>query len=109
MASYRFKWYVTAQLRSFRQRSRHIHTRNTCIKLHANQVRLHRPHVADEVIVTGTFDNWAKDTKLDQKGRFHEKVVEIPETKDEILYKVRDIARLRVMFVARAANIASSL
>ena len=40
--------------------------------------------------MTGTFDNWSKSNKL-EKQTFggYEKTVEIPETKEKILYKVR--------------------
>ena len=48
----------------------------------------HREHPeASEVFVTGTFDDWGKTEKLDRKGDFFEKDVQLPN-KDKILYKV---------------------
>lgn len=49
-----------------------------------------REHPAEEVFVTGTFDDWKKSTKLDKLGSAHEKTVELPKSKsdDKILYKV---------------------
>ncbi|QDS70593.1 hypothetical protein FKW77_000107 [Venturia effusa] len=41
---------------------------------------------ANEVFVTGTFDDWGKTEKLDRKGDFFEKDVQLPN-KDKILYK----------------------
>ncbi len=40
------------------------------------------------MFVTGTFDNWAKTTKLDKVGSAFEKTVDIPQSDDKILYKV---------------------
>ncbi|KAF2769092.1 hypothetical protein EJ03DRAFT_106523 [Teratosphaeria nubilosa] len=45
------------------------------------------PHKAEEVYVTGTFDNWGKTVKLDKKDTVHEKWVSLPQTSDKILYK----------------------
>ncbi|KAI1949755.1 Cruciform DNA binding protein [Ophidiomyces ophidiicola] len=46
------------------------------------------PHPADEVIVTGTFDNWSKSIKLEKSpsGAFR-KEVDLPETFEKVLYK----------------------
>ncbi|TID27017.1 Phosphatidylserine decarboxylase proenzyme 1 [Venturia nashicola] len=41
---------------------------------------------ANEVFVTGTFDDWGKTEKLHRKGDFFEKDVQLPN-KDKILYK----------------------
>jgi len=41
---------------------------------------------ANEVYVTGTFDDWGKTVKLDRKGDFFEKDVQLPN-KDKIRYK----------------------
>ncbi|TPX12232.1 uncharacterized protein E0L32_007118 [Thyridium curvatum] len=46
-----------------------------------------RPHAAEEVYVTGTFDNWAKTEKLEKKGDHFEKTVTLPDFTDKILYK----------------------
>jgi hypothetical protein len=43
---------------------------------------------ASEVFVTGTFDDWGQTEKLEKKGDFFEKDVQLPN-KDKILYKVR--------------------
>lgn len=49
---------------------------------------LNREHPAEEVYVTGTFDNWSKSTKLEKVGTAHEKTVELAKTDDKIWYKV---------------------
>ncbi|KAL2047778.1 hypothetical protein ABVK25_011328 [Lepraria finkii] len=46
-------------------------------------------HPASEVYVTGTFDDWAKSVKLEKKGDYFEKLVELPLSKEKIYYKVR--------------------
>ncbi|KAM3425060.1 hypothetical protein BST61_g7027 [Cercospora zeina] len=43
-------------------------------------------HPADEVYVTGTFDNWSKSVKLDKKDQLHEKLVNLPTT-EKVFYK----------------------
>ncbi|PPJ54806.1 hypothetical protein CBER1_04069 [Cercospora berteroae] len=43
-------------------------------------------HPADEVYVTGTFDNWSKSVKLDKKDQLHEKLVNLPST-EKVYYK----------------------
>ena len=48
-----------------------------------------RHHPAQEVYVTGTFDDWAKSVKLENKGEHFEKLVELPLSKEKIFYKVR--------------------
>jgi hypothetical protein len=50
----------------------------------------HREHPeADEVFVTGTFDDWGKTEKLNKlPSGFFEKKVQLP-SKEKILYKVR--------------------
>lgn len=47
-----------------------------------------RPHAAEEVYVTGTFDNWSKSEKLEKVGDHFEKIVTLAETGDSIFYKV---------------------
>ncbi|KFY96134.1 hypothetical protein V498_02875 [Pseudogymnoascus sp. VKM F-4517 (FW-2822)] len=44
-------------------------------------------HPASEVIVTGTFDNWAQTEKLHRKGDIFEKEVTLPSAADKIYYK----------------------
>ncbi|OBT69118.1 hypothetical protein VE03_01876 [Pseudogymnoascus sp. 23342-1-I1] len=44
-------------------------------------------HPASEVIVTGTFDNWAQTEKLHKKGDIFEKEVTLPSAADKIYYK----------------------
>ncbi|KYG44004.1 carbohydrate-binding module family 48 protein [Acidomyces richmondensis BFW] len=45
------------------------------------------PHPAEEVFVTGTFDNWSKSIKLDKSGDVFKKTVTLPKTDEKILYK----------------------
>lgn len=49
---------------------------------------LSRPHVAEEVYVTGTFDNWSKSEKLEKVGDGFQKTVTLPVTTENIFYKV---------------------
>ncbi|KAK0775554.1 hypothetical protein LTR02_014317 [Friedmanniomyces endolithicus] len=44
-------------------------------------------HSAQQVFVTGTFDNWSKTEKLNRSGSGFEKTVSLPEQKEKILYK----------------------
>ncbi|KAF4419645.1 hypothetical protein K4K61_011177 [Colletotrichum sp. SAR11_59] len=44
-------------------------------------------HPAEEVYVTGTFDNWTKSEKLDKVGDAFEKTVTLPEASEKIYYK----------------------
>jgi len=54
-----------------------------------------RPHAANEVYVTGTFDDWAKTEKLEKVDAGHfEKVVQLNKVDEKILYKVCDTASL---------------
>ena len=48
-----------------------------------------RPHAAEEVFVTGTFDDWSKSAQLEKNGDVFEKSVDLPKTDEKILYKVR--------------------
>ncbi|KAK3682146.1 hypothetical protein B0T22DRAFT_386081 [Podospora appendiculata] len=45
------------------------------------------PHHAEEVYVTGTFDNWSKSEQLVQNGDVFEKTVTLPEDSDKVYYK----------------------
>lgn len=47
-----------------------------------------RAHPAEEVYVTGTFDNWSKSEKMAKVGDSFEKSVELPDTSEKIYYKV---------------------
>ena len=49
-------------------------------------IRRDRP--ANEVYVTGTFDDWAKSVKLEKKGDGFEKKVDLPASGQKIYYKV---------------------
>ena len=40
--------------------------------------------------MTGTFDDWAKGTKLEKNGTSFEKRVELPKGTEKIYYKVSD-------------------
>ncbi|KAI9824925.1 MAG: hypothetical protein M1832_001530 [Thelocarpon impressellum] len=44
-------------------------------------------HPAEEVYVTGTFDNWGKTVKLGKKGSLFEKTVHLSDTSESIYYK----------------------
>lgn len=48
-----------------------------------------RNHPANEVFVTGTFDNWSKSEKLNPVDGGFEKEVQLPSATDKIYYKVR--------------------
>ncbi|KAK3305372.1 uncharacterized protein B0T15DRAFT_397350 [Chaetomium strumarium] len=45
------------------------------------------PHDAEEVYVTGTFDNWTKSQQLERVGQIFQKTVTLPESSDKIYYK----------------------
>ncbi|EGX88405.1 hypothetical protein CCM_08449 [Cordyceps militaris CM01] len=44
-------------------------------------------HPAEEVYVTGTFDNWTKSIKLDKRGDIFEKTVPLKIPSDKVYYK----------------------
>ncbi|KAM3439344.1 hypothetical protein NHJ13734_003788 [Beauveria thailandica] len=44
-------------------------------------------HPAEEVYVTGTFDNWTKSVKLDKRGDIFEKTVSLEIPADKVYYK----------------------
>ncbi|KAH8820993.1 hypothetical protein F5884DRAFT_658374 [Xylogone sp. PMI_703] len=44
-------------------------------------------HPADDVYVTGTFDNWSKSEKLVKNGDIFEKTVDLPKADEKIYYK----------------------
>lgn len=74
-----------------------------------------REHSANEVYVTGTFDDWRKTVKLDQEDGIFKKTVELP--KEHIQYKVRPYPHSSHFLspiaspaaVARRANFANQL
>jgi hypothetical protein len=45
------------------------------------------PYKADEVFVTGTFDDWGRTVQLEKKGDIFEKEVHLPATTGKIEYK----------------------
>jgi hypothetical protein len=47
----------------------------------------YREHDANDVYVTGTFDNWKKTVQLEKEGSVFKKTVELPKFKTQ--YKVR--------------------
>ncbi|POS86455.1 hypothetical protein EPUL_001707 [Erysiphe pulchra] len=47
----------------------------------------HREHPADEVYVTGSFDDWSKSERLDKKNNVFTKEVILPIASDKIYYK----------------------
>ena len=50
---------------------------------------LPRPHPANDVHVTGTFDDWGKTEKLEKVGEVFEKEVTLPSADEKYYYKVR--------------------
>ncbi|KAJ9643574.1 Cruciform DNA binding protein [Coniosporium tulheliwenetii] len=44
-------------------------------------------HPANEVFVTGTFDDWSKSVRLNKKDNYFEKTVDLPQTNEKIYYK----------------------
>lgn len=47
---------------------------------------IRREHDAEDVYVTGTFDNWQKTVQLEKEGSVFKKTVELPKNKTQ--YKV---------------------
>ncbi|KAK4249716.1 hypothetical protein C7999DRAFT_29774 [Corynascus novoguineensis] len=45
------------------------------------------PHDAEEVYVTGTFDDWTKSERLERVGEVFQKTVTLPDSADKVLYK----------------------
>ncbi|KXX77884.1 Cruciform DNA-recognizing protein 1 [Madurella mycetomatis] len=45
------------------------------------------PHDAEEVYVTGDFDDWSKSEKLEKVGQVFQKTVTLPNASDKIYYK----------------------
>ncbi|KAL1962497.1 hypothetical protein VTN77DRAFT_9618 [Rasamsonia byssochlamydoides] len=45
------------------------------------------PYSANEVFVTGTFDDWGKTVRLEKKGDVFEKEVELPSADEKVYYK----------------------
>jgi hypothetical protein len=50
-------------------------------------------HPAEEVYVTGTFDNWTKSVRLEKEGDVFSKTVDLKEPEGKIYYKVRQRQR----------------
>ncbi|KAF4447617.1 5'-AMP-activated protein kinase subunit beta-2 [Fusarium austroafricanum] len=53
----------------------------------ANALSRTLEHPADEVYVTGTFDNWTKSVKLEKEGNVFSKTVDLKEPEGKIYYK----------------------
>jgi hypothetical protein len=53
-----------------------------------------REHDAEDVYVTGTFDDWQKTVQLEKEGSVFKKSVELPKTKTQ--YKVRPLCDTRL-------------
>lgn len=51
-----------------------------------------RPHAANDVHVTGTFDDWGKTEKLEKVGDVFEKEVTLPSADEKYYYKVRALS-----------------
>jgi hypothetical protein len=51
-----------------------------------------RPHPANDVHVTGTFDGWGKTEKLEKVGDVFEKEVTLPSADEKYYYKVRTLS-----------------
>ena len=51
-----------------------------------------RPHAANDVHVTGTFDDWGKTEKLEKVGDVFEKEVTLPSADEKYYYKVRTLS-----------------
>ncbi|MCJ1352590.1 MAG: hypothetical protein MMC33_002574 [Icmadophila ericetorum] len=84
MGSFLFKWYGWTQTYTSYEPS---HSSMRAMRDLCNyETRLDHP--ANEVFVTGTFDDWSKSVKLDKKeGTLHEKMVELPSATEKIYYK----------------------
>ncbi|KAI2812017.1 hypothetical protein CBS63078_10919 [Aspergillus niger] len=61
------------------------------------------PYNANEVFVTGTFDDWGKTVKLDRVGDVFEKEVPLPVTDEKVHYKVRQQSHALHMTLWRKA------
>ena len=48
---------------------------------------IYRDKPANDVHVTGTFDDWKKTVQLDKNGDLFEKTVDLPNTSEKIYYK----------------------
>lgn len=53
-----------------------------------------REHDADDVYVTGTFDDWKKTVQLEKEDGVFKKTVELPSTKTQ--FKVRSLCDTRL-------------
>lgn len=84
-----FNWRAA---RTFHLKTWHNRSSGGPSPLTSNQLRHHPAH---EVHVTGTFDDWAKSVKLENKGEHFEKLVELPLSNDKIFYKVHDPVTLQ--------------
>jgi hypothetical protein len=49
------------------------------------------PNAAEEVYVTGTFDNWSKSAQLEKVDGIFQKAVQLEDASSKIYYKVRSL------------------
>lgn len=72
-------------------RSHVILEESSACSVHTSSADLlyHREHPANEVYVTGTFDDWSKSEKLDKIGDIFVKKVTLSDATEKIYYKVR--------------------
>lgn len=61
--------------------------------------RFCRPHPAEEVYVTGTFDDWKKTEELEKVGGIFEKKVKLLVASEKIYYKVGAMSLLSPLFL----------
>lgn len=63
----------------------------TILETKRSLTRCHRNHPAQEVYVTGDFDNWSKSVKLEKTGDSFRKTITLPGEESRIHYKVRTV------------------
>jgi len=61
-------------------------------------ISVSRDHPAEEVYVTGTFDDWQKSEKLEKNGDVFSKNVTLKNADEKIYYKVRGRGEGRALF-----------
>ncbi|KXH47443.1 hypothetical protein CSAL01_07358, partial [Colletotrichum salicis] len=64
-----------------------------------------RAHPAEEVYVTGTFDNWTKSEKLEKVGSSFEKTVTLADASEKIYYKGTDRKQRRRLAQPATASV----
>jgi hypothetical protein len=68
-----------------------------------------RPHPANHVYVTGTFDRWGKTEKLEKVGDVFEKEVTLPSADKKYDYKVCAPSRFSKRFIGYPARVTSTV